>query len=295
MAKLPEYLASISFRCPEDPDNALFQYALSTKLNIFQWLETQPEQLAAFSAYNATSTKRRGPVLRAALSALLPPKGPGTPSEGAPFEEDEILLVDVGSGRGQVLGDFRKERPDLVGRIIAQDLPKVIAGREVVDGIEHIAFDFFQLQPVKGDYTHPSYLRGLYILSATQLMILFDGLASKAYELTHVTLGASIYFFSHIFHDWPDVNCRQILTNTLPALTPNYPRIVIIDQVLPNTGASTITSLMDLSMMTFAGMERTERQWRELLEGVGLSVAIIERPKVDIPGMDGRIIATLKS
>lgn len=151
MAKLPEYLASINFRCPEDPDNALFQYALSTKLNMFQWLETQPEQLAAFSAYNAASTKRRGPVLRAAISALLSAKGPATPCEGAQFEEDRVLLVDVGAGRGQVLGDIRKERPDLVGRIIAQDLPEVIAGREIADGVENMAFDFFQLQPVQGE------------------------------------------------------------------------------------------------------------------------------------------------
>lgn len=28
--------------------------------------------------------------------------------------------------------------------------------------------------------------------------------------------------------------------------------------------------------MTFGGMERTERQWRELLEGVGLTVVRVE-------------------
>ncbi len=67
-----------------------------------------------------------------------------------------------------------------------------------------------------------------------------------------------------------------------------------MDQVLPNTGAPAISSLMDLSMMTFGGMERTERQWRELLEGVGLSVVSIEEPKTGIPGMDGTIVAMLK-
>ena len=151
MAKLPDYLASINFRCPGDPDNALFQYALNTKPNVFQWLETQPDQLAAFSAYNAASTKRRGPVLRASISALLSANGPATPSEGAQIEKDQVLLVDVGAGRGQVLGDIRKERLDLVGRIIAQDLPEVIAGRENAEGVENMAFDFFQPQAVKGE------------------------------------------------------------------------------------------------------------------------------------------------
>ena len=157
MAKLPEYLATINFsrpgQCsPADPDNALFQYALGTNLNMFQWLETQPEQLAAFSTYNAASTKRRGPVLRATLSALLSAKEPATSSERASIEDSRILLVDLGAGRGQILGDIRKERLDLVGRIIAQDLPEVLAGREIADGVENMAFDFFQPQPVKGQY-----------------------------------------------------------------------------------------------------------------------------------------------
>ena len=119
---------------------------------MFQWLETQPEQLAVFSAYNAASTKRRGPVLRAAISALLSAKGPIAPTEDAQTKGDQVLLVDVGAGRGQVLGDVRKERPDLVGRLVAQDLPDVIAGREIADGVENMTVDFFQPQPVKAKY-----------------------------------------------------------------------------------------------------------------------------------------------
>ncbi len=151
MAKLPEYLATINFHSPADSDNALFQYALGTNLNMFQWLETQPEHLATFSAYNAAFTDTRGPVLRATLCGLLSAKEPATPSERAAIEEDRVLLVDVGGGRGQVLGDIRKERPDLVGRMIAQDLPGVLAGREIADGVEKMGFDFFQPQPVKGE------------------------------------------------------------------------------------------------------------------------------------------------
>ena len=187
MAKLPEYLASLNFHCPEDPDNALFQYALGTKLNMFQWLETQPEQLAVFSAYNAASTKSRGPVLRAAISALLPVQGPATPSETAQTKGDQVLLVDVGAGRGEVLGDVRKERPDLVGRIVAQDLPEVIAGREVADRVENMAFDFFQPQPVKGAYLVLSYLiRFIHHIYHFTDGLVSDGLVCKAHKLMHV-------------------------------------------------------------------------------------------------------------
>lgn len=114
------------------------------------------------------------------------------------------------------------------------------------------------------------------------------------YRTDALSLGASIYFFSHIFHDWPDVTCHHILVNTLPALTANYSRVVIVDQVLPNISVPSISSLLDISMMTFGGRERTEREWRSLLEGAGLSVLSIEQSKTGVPGSDGLIIALLR-
>ena len=61
-------------------------------------------------------------------------------------------------------------------------------------------------------------------------------------------------------------------------MTPNYSRIVILDQVVPEIKAPAFSGMMDISMMTFGGMERTERQWLELLHGVGLSVVRVEGP-----------------
>lgn len=114
------------------------------------------------------------------------------------------------------------------------------------------------------------------------------------YRTDALYLGASIYFFSHIFHDWPDSTCHQILANTLPALTANYSRVVIVDQVLPDINAPPISSLLDISMMTFGGCERTDRQWRNLLKDAGLHVLSIEQSKTGVPGSDGLIIALLQ-
>ena len=61
-----------------------------------------------------------------------------------------MLLVDVDAGRGQGLGDLRKERPDVIGRMVALDLPEVIAGRRVADGVENMPFSFFQPLSVQG-------------------------------------------------------------------------------------------------------------------------------------------------
>ena len=55
-------------------------------------------------------------------------------------------------------------------------------------------------------------------------------------------------------------------------------RIVIADMVLPNVGSSLFGSLLDVGMMTLAGIERTERHWRELLQSLGLQVISIRHP-----------------
>lgn len=62
-----------------------------------------------------------------------------------------------------------------------------------------------------------------------------------------------------------------------------------MDTVLPSTGASTFASLFDINMIAIAGLERTDKHWRKLLEGVGLRVLKIEVPLMG----DGIIEAVL--
>ena len=152
MAKLPEYLASSGFSNPSDPENSLFHYCLETKLNMFQWLKTQPEQLTMFSEFNAAGTRLQASSLKATISALFPKKEPVTTVNGIDTTENLVMMVDIGAGRGQLLKEFRRERPDLVGRMIAQDLPEVIAGIAPSNGVETMCHDFFQPQPVEGSF-----------------------------------------------------------------------------------------------------------------------------------------------
>jgi len=201
--------------------------------------------------------------LEAILLSLLPKADDAL--EVSPDAHKDVLLVDVGGGRGHVVSSVRKQRPDLRSSIIVQDLPKEIEGREPVEGIEAMAYDFFAPQPIKGTFYSPK------LTSKT---------AWKPWTISWpLCAGAHIYFFCHIFHDWPDATCRQILQNTLPALVPGKSKLVIVDIVVPEVGASPFTCMMDISMMAFGGMERTEKQWRALLEGVGLRIVRIEGPK----------------
>jgi demethylsterigmatocystin 6-O-methyltransferase len=79
-------------------------------------------------------------------------------------------------------------------------------------------------------------------------------------------------------HDWPPAACAQILHNQISAMSCKS-RIIIIDIILPNKGVSRYPAALDVNMMVTAGMERTERQWHELLEGVGLKILHIRGPQ----------------
>ena len=70
---------------------------------------------------------------------------------------------------------------------------------------------------------------------------------------------------------------------------------MIVDLVVPEVGASAFTCMMDISMIAFGGTERTERQWRVLLEGEGLRIVRIEGPKSGNLLEDSVIEAELRS
>ena len=61
-------------------------------------------------------------------------------------------------------------------------------------------------------------------------------------------------------------------------MDPATSRIVINDFLLPNTNAAIFEAFNDVQMMAFAGMERTETQWRQLLTNVGLTVRSFRYP-----------------
>ncbi|KAI9658360.1 MAG: hypothetical protein M1821_002493 [Bathelium mastoideum] len=151
---------------------------------------------------------------------------------------NHVVLVDVGGGRGNMLERLRLQRPDIKGRIILQDLEHIIQNRPQNNGVEYSVHDFFTRQPIKG---------------------------------------ARVYFFRHIFHDWPDSACLKILRHTVDAMEEGS-RLVIADIVIPNVNASALESLLDIGMITLSGMERSEKHWRQLLNKAGLRILNIRNP-----------------
>ena len=92
-----------------------------------------------------------------------------------------------------------------------------------------------------------------------------------------------------ILHDWPDEKCAEILANLKPAMTPKYSKLLINEYVIPDTRAHWISTALDMLMMaTFSSRERSEQNWRRILEDVGFRIIKIWCPE---PGAESLIEA----
>ena len=88
--------------------------------------------------------------------------------------------------------------------------------------------------------------------------------------------GARIYYMGSVLHDWPKQDARKILRNIVPAMAKGYSTLLLNENVIPATGCHPHLSALDLTMMAlFGSKERTEEDWRELLESEGLRLVAI--------------------
>ena len=89
--------------------------------------------------------------------------------------------------------------------------------------------------------------------------------------------GARAYYLHSILHDWSDADCLRVLSALKPALEPEYSRILVQEMVVPDKGAQWQLTSLDWGLMQFfSGRERSESEWRKLIEQVdGLKVVQI--------------------
>jgi hypothetical protein len=75
------------------------------------------------------------------------------------------------------------------------------------------------------------------------------------------------HLLSTILHDWDDRSARQILETVLAAASE---RLIVLDSVIEPGNAPDGAKWLDLLMLSLAGgRERTEEQWRTLLDNAG--------------------------
>lgn len=90
-----------------------------------------------------------------------------------------------------------------------------------------------------------------------------------------VPAGADAYTMRHIIHDWQDDRCLTILGNIRRVIPPTG-RLLLIETVVPEGNDPSPSKLFDMFMMVFPdGLERTEAQFRALLDASGFSLTEI--------------------
>lgn len=77
-----------------------------------------------------------------------------------------------------------------------------------------------------------------------------------------------------VLHDWPDEVCLKILANITAAMKPGYSKLLINENVIPNTGAHWEATALDIMMLTLlSSRERTRENWETLLSQAGLKIS----------------------
>ena len=86
---------------------------------------------------------------------------------------------------------------------------------------------------------------------------------------------ADAYILSAILHDWNDERSTEILRTIRAAAGPKS-RLLIVDGVIEPGNEPNGMKWLDLLMLVIGGKERTEPEWRTLLDGGGFDVDEIE-------------------
>jgi hypothetical protein len=220
---LPSYLKQSGHENPTNEAHTPFHTAWNTSLHPFAWFSGQPDNLAYFNDYMAL---RRGPAT--SWLSVYPVQ-----KETEGLVSLRIVYVNIGGGVGHQCAQFLEKYPHMAGKVVLQDLPHSIHNAMPTPGVENMAHDFFQPQPVKG---------------------------------------AKFYFMRAVLHNHPPHRVCDILKNTKDAMELDS-ILLIDEMILPETGIDPRAAAIDMTMMTtFGSMERTEAQWRKTFEAAGLEL-----------------------
>jgi hypothetical protein len=147
------YAASTSYAEPNSASAGPYQYAYSTDLNMFAYMQAHPPMGPQFNHHMGGYRQGRPSWMDEGFFPVQERLVKGMKSDA-----DAALIVDVGGSIGHDLAEFAVKHPNAQGRLVLQDLPAVLGQiPEGLDGrIERMGYDFFTEQPVKGEWFSPS-------------------------------------------------------------------------------------------------------------------------------------------
>jgi hypothetical protein len=148
---------------------------------------------------------------------------------------DVRSIVDVGGGNGTLLRAILRANPGISGLIY--DLPHVEVQAEQNIAIDNLAG---RCRFVAGDF------------------------------FKNVPIAADAYLLKSVLHDWDDEACVSILRSCREAMRPDS-RVLIVERPLSMDPEVVMSDLTMLAMVP-GGRERTEAEYRRLLEQAGLQL-----------------------
>ncbi|GAA4237669.1 methyltransferase [Actinomadura meridiana] len=152
-------------------------------------------------------------------------------------------VADIGGGDGTLLAEILRATPGLRGLVFDQPAGLGGASRtlaDVADRAEAVAGDFFESVPG----------------------------------------GADAYVLKSVIHDWDDERATVILSRCRAAMRPDA-RILLLEQTMPDIVTPETRGVVnnDLNMLVATGgRERTETEFRTLLEGAGFTGVTLSDP-----------------
>lgn len=232
---MPDWTKATGYQSPKTEIDGPFQYAWKSKMPFFPWLEAHPPNVTNFAQFMSAYREGKPSWFDSGFYPVTERL-----FEGFDANYSDVLLIDVGGGRGHDLLGFAARYPSHPGRIMLQDQAAVVAAIEVAaPPFEPQVHDFFTPQQVR----------------------------ARAYSLHSV------------LHDWGDDECVRILANLRPAMRParpGYARVLIFEIVVNEDRPKFASTTMDLQMLAHvSALERTESDWRRLIALAGFRVVDI--------------------
>lgn len=148
-------------------------------------------------------------------------------------------VVDVGAGAGALLASIVAENPGVLGILfdrpdVLPDADHLLTGRGVRERCELVGGSFFEPMRVEAD----------------------------------------VWILSQVLHDWPDAECRTILSRCREQIR-SGDRLLVVEMV-PVPGQPDVgIAMLDIAMMIFGGeaRQRTEEEYNELFAATGFGPA----------------------
>lgn len=161
-------------------------------------------------------------------------------------------LVDVGGGNGSLMAEILAANPNMKGIVadispVIDEAGELIRTRELEDRCTALECNFFESIPRGGDAV----------------------------------------ILSNVLHDWDDKRCGIILRTCARAQKPGD-ILLVVESIIPPGNEPSIAKLLDLEMFVITGgMERTESEYRSLLESSGYDLSRVVHTKGTVSILEG--------